>query len=60
MQTTIATTARTVSSVPTMRGAAGARAGTVGALAGAGAGAAGRDTAVPGRAGAAAVAGRGI
>ena len=64
--TTIATTAKTVSRVPTVRGAEGPFAGTTGALAGAGAGTAGRETAVPGRVAvvgevaAAAVAGRGI
>ena len=64
--TIMATTAKTVSSVPTVRGADGPLTGTAGALAGAGAGATGRETVVPGRvavagAGAvAAVAGRGI
>ena len=46
----MATSASTVSNVPTVRAAAGALAAEeTGALAGAGAGAPGRDTAVPGR-----------
>jgi hypothetical protein len=48
MPTTIASTARTVSSAPTVRAAAGALAAGGGAGAFAGAGAAGRDTAAPG------------
>ena len=52
--TMAAITARTVSSVPTVRGAEGRGMPEAGALAGAGAGDVGRETAVPGRAVAAA------